>query len=72
MKLIVKEVIFTVIAVILIVLVFMDAHQIAEIMRFHRKKSGLTQAELAKLAELGKQLFLILKKESYQYALILF
>ncbi len=32
----------------------MDANQIAEIVRFHRKKSGLSQAELAKLAGLGK------------------
>lgn len=62
MKLIVKETIFTVIAVILIVLVFMDAHQIAEIMRFHRKKSGLTQAALAKLAGLGKTVIFDIEK----------
>lgn len=32
----------------------MNANQIATIIRFHRKKSGLSQAELAKLAGLGK------------------
>jgi len=32
----------------------MDANQIAAIIRFHRKKSGLSQAKLAKLAGLGK------------------
>ena len=31
----------------------MDANQIAAIIRFHRKKSGLSQAELAKLAGSG-------------------
>ena len=32
----------------------MDPHQIATMIRFHRKKSGLSQTELAKLAGLGK------------------
>lgn len=32
----------------------MDANQIAAMVRFHRKKSGLSQAEVAKLAGLGK------------------
>jgi HTH-type transcriptional regulator / antitoxin HipB len=32
----------------------MDANQIAAIIRFHRKKSGLSQTELARLAALGK------------------
>lgn len=32
----------------------MDANQIAAIVRFHRKKSGLSQVELAKLGGLGK------------------
>lgn len=32
----------------------MDANQIAAMVRFHRKKSGLSQAEVARLAGLGK------------------
>ena len=32
----------------------MGSNQIAAIIRFHRKKSGLTQAGLARLAGLGK------------------
>lgn len=32
----------------------MDARQIGSMIRFHRKKSGLSQHELAKLAGLGK------------------
>lgn len=32
----------------------MKKNQVAEIVRFHRKKSGLSQAEVAKLAGLGK------------------
>jgi HTH-type transcriptional regulator / antitoxin HipB len=44
----------TVITVILIILDVMDSTQIAAIVRFHRKTSGLSQAKLAKLAGLGK------------------
>jgi HTH-type transcriptional regulator / antitoxin HipB len=32
----------------------MDARQIGQMIRFHRRKSGLTQQELGKLAGLGK------------------
>ena len=32
----------------------MSPNQFADIIRFHRKKSGLSQAELARLAGLGK------------------
>ena len=32
----------------------MDTNQIAEMVRFHRKRSGLSQVELAKLASVGK------------------
>lgn len=32
----------------------MDTNRIAEIIRFHRKKSGLSQIKLAALAGLGK------------------
>lgn len=40
----------------------MNANQIAEIIRFHRKKSGLSQAELAKLAGLGKTVIFDIEK----------
>lgn len=32
----------------------MDAKQIGKMIRYHRKKSGITQQELGKLAQLGK------------------
>lgn len=32
----------------------MDSGQLAQIIRFHRKKAGITQVELADLAGLGK------------------
>lgn len=32
----------------------MDAQLIGQMIRFHRKKSGLTQEELGKFADLGK------------------
>lgn len=32
----------------------MDAEDIGEVIRFHRKKSGLSQQELSKIAGLGK------------------
>ena len=40
----------------------MDANHIAAIVRFHRKKSGLSQAELAKLASLGKTVIYDIEK----------
>lgn len=40
----------------------MNANQIAEIIRFHRKKGGLSQAELAKLAGLGKTVIFDIEK----------
>jgi y4mF family transcriptional regulator len=40
----------------------MDTNQIAEIVRFHRKTSGLSQAELAKLAGLGKTVIFDIEK----------
>lgn len=40
----------------------MNANHIAAIVRFHRKKSGLSQAELAKLAALGKTVIFDIEK----------
>ncbi len=40
----------------------MDAKQIAAIVRFHRKKSGLSQVEFAKLAGLGKTVIFDIEK----------
>lgn len=40
----------------------MDTKHIASLLRFHRKKSGLSQAELAKLAGLGKTVIFDLEK----------
>ena len=40
----------------------MDANQIAAIIRFHRKKSGLSQSELASLAGLGKTVIFDIEK----------
>jgi HTH-type transcriptional regulator/antitoxin HipB len=57
-----KSPIFTVRAVILMVFEFMDADRIAAIVHFHRKKSGLSQAELAKLAGLGKTVIFDIEK----------
>jgi y4mF family transcriptional regulator len=48
-------------AVILKVLV-MQANLIAEMVLFHRKKSGLTQVELAKFAGLGKTVIFDIEK----------
>ncbi len=40
----------------------MDANQIAALVRFHRKKSGSSQAELAKFADLGKTVIFDIEK----------
>ena len=40
----------------------MDTNHIAAIVRFHRKKSGLSQAGLAKLAALGKTVIFDIEK----------
>ncbi len=40
----------------------MEPNQIASIVHFHRKKSGLSQAELAKLAGLGKTVIFDIEK----------
>lgn len=40
----------------------MDAKQIGKMVRFHRKKSGLSQEELAKLGELGKTVIFDIEK----------
>lgn len=40
----------------------MDANQIAAIIHFHRKKSGLSQSGLAKLAGLGKTVIFDIEK----------
>lgn len=40
----------------------MDASNLKEIIRFHRKKSGLTQLELAHLADVGKTAIYDLEK----------
>ena len=40
----------------------MDINQIAAIIHYHRKKSGLTQAELARLAGLGKTVVFDIEK----------
>lgn len=40
----------------------MDVNQIAAIIRFHRKKSGLSQAELGSLAGLGKTVIFDIEK----------
>ena len=40
----------------------MNSSQIADIIRFHRKKSGLSQAELAMLAGLGKTVIFDIEK----------
>lgn len=40
----------------------MDINQIAAVIRFHRKKSGLSQAELANLAGLGKTVIFDIEK----------
>lgn len=40
----------------------MDASLIAAIVRFHRKKGGLSQAELGKLAGLGKTVIFDIEK----------
>lgn len=40
----------------------MDAKHIAAVVHFHRKKSGLSQAQLAKLAGLGKTVIFDIEK----------
>ncbi|MBS4168452.1 type II toxin-antitoxin system Y4mF family antitoxin [Parachlamydia sp. AcF125] len=40
----------------------MDATQIGTLIRFHRKKSGLSQSELGKLAGLGKTVIFDIEK----------
>lgn len=40
----------------------MNQNQLAAIIRFHRKKSGLSQAELAMLAGLGKTVIFDIEK----------
>lgn len=40
----------------------MDMNQMASILHFHRKKSGLSQAELAKIAGVGKTVVFDLEK----------
>jgi y4mF family transcriptional regulator len=40
----------------------MDLNQISAIIRFHRKKSGLSQEELAKIAGLGKTVIFDIEK----------
>lgn len=40
----------------------MDINQIATIIRFHRKRSGLSQLELAKLSGLGKTVIFDIEK----------
>lgn len=57
-----KKLIFTAIAVILRCLEFMSPSQIAAIVRFHRKKGGLSQAQLGKLAGLGKAVVFDIEK----------
>jgi HTH-type transcriptional regulator/antitoxin HipB len=51
-----------VIAVNLRVWVFMDAKQIGKMIRFHRKKSGLSQEGLASLGGLGKTVIFDIEK----------
>ncbi|MFA6915319.1 MAG: helix-turn-helix domain-containing protein [Parachlamydiales bacterium] len=41
---------------------YMDASQIAAIIRFHRKKGGLTQIELGNLAGIGKTVVFDIEK----------
>jgi len=48
----------------------MDVNQIATIIRFHRKKSGLSQAELARLAGLGKTVIFDIEKGKLSIRLI--
>lgn len=40
----------------------MDAKFLAQMIRFHRKKSGLSQSELARIAGLGKTVIFDLEK----------
>lgn len=41
---------------------FIDAKTLGSIVRFHRKKSGLSQAELGKIAGLGKTVVFDIEK----------
>jgi DNA-binding XRE family transcriptional regulator len=40
----------------------MDSYQLAKMIRFHRRKAGMSQVELGKLAELGKTVIFDLEK----------
>jgi HTH-type transcriptional regulator/antitoxin HipB len=40
----------------------MDAKQIGKMVRYHRKKSGMTQGQLSKLAQLGKTVVFDIEK----------
>ena len=62
MTLIFKTVTFTAIEVISTVWIYMHVTQLAAIIRFHRKKGGLSQAELGKLAGLGKTVIFDIEK----------
>jgi y4mF family transcriptional regulator len=53
-----KPAIITIIAV----KTMMNAQQIGKMIRFHRKKSGMTQKELANLAQLGKTIVFDIEK----------
>lgn len=41
----------------------MDAQLIGKIVRFHRKQAGITQAELGKIAGLGKTVIFDIEKD---------
>ena len=43
-------------------MIFSSANVFGQMIRFHRKKSGLTQKELGKLAQLGKTVVFDLEK----------
>lgn len=45
----------------------MPTHEIAHLIHYYRKQSGLSQQELARLAGVGKQLSMILKKGKNRY-----
>jgi len=40
----------------------MDIHQLAAMVRFHRKQGGITQAELGRLAGVGKTVIFDIEK----------
>lgn len=43
-------------------MIFSNAKALGQMIQFHRKKSGLTQKELGKLAQLGKTVIFDLEK----------